>query len=194
MPKARDIGFEGSVLSIFDFLTTEHGFALIGSDEYSAHYASDCVWLVISHGRQSYELSLDVARSANQEDIEHPYSMQALMRVTDPPLAQKYRAFTATDAGAVTMGLQRLAKCLMTYGKPALRCDEDFFASMARERRAAAEDCARKSRWKADSEVALEAMKQKDWRRVIEIYEPRGDALKASEQKRLDIARRHVEQ
>ena len=188
----QSLGFEVAVRAELDGLVSKYGLTLIGSDAHSAHYASECIWLVIRHGRLSYELSLDMARPGHDEEQEHPYSLQDAMRVTAREAARDYRDFAATSAGAVSRGLRLLARDIRTYCEPALRCDPEFFAAMARERSVAVEEFARQPQRGSEDASAREAMERRDWDRVIAIYESRRDALSRSEEKRLEIARRHA--
>jgi hypothetical protein len=127
------LGFEQSVSSIFGFLA-RYGFAAVGADDLSAHYASDCARLAIRRDRLSSELSLELARADHPDELVHPYSMQDLIRLTDQELARRYRDFAATSPDAIVRGLQKLAENLKTFGDRALRCDAEAFAELARAR------------------------------------------------------------
>ncbi len=186
-----ELGFEESARSAFGFLAT-YGFAPVAADEYSAHYASNCARLAIRHDRLSYELSLDLARVDHPDELAHPYSTQDLIRAVDPDLARRYRDFAATSRDAIARGLQQLAENLKNFGDRALRCDAEFFAVLARERSREIERFGRETQRAGQDAVARAAFDRQDWRRVIEVYEARTDPLNRSEQKRLEIARRHA--
>ena len=187
----RSLGFEPAARAAFDEIAATYGLAPAGSDAYNVHYASECLWLVVRHGLLSYELSLGLARRGHDDEQEHPYSLQDAMRVTVPEAAGGYRDFAATSSGAVGRGLRRLAADVETYAEPALRCDEEFFAAMGRQRSIAIEDIGRQTGRASEDASARDAMHHGDWRRVIAIYESR-DALSRSEEKRLEIARRRA--
>lgn len=186
-----ELGFEESVRSAFGFLTT-YGFVPVAADEFSAHYASNCARLAIRHDRLSYELSLELARADQPEELSHPYSMQDMIRASDPELARRYRDFAATSRDAIARGLQQLVENLRIFGDRALRCDAEFFAALARERSREIERFGRETQRAGQDAIARAAFDRQDWRRVIEVYEGRTDPLNRSEQKRLEIARRHA--
>ena len=187
----RELGFEESVRSSFGFLAT-YGLSPIAADEFSAHYASNCVRLAIRHGRLSYELSVELGRIDHPDELSHPYSMQDLVRAVDPDVARRYRDFAATSGDAVVRGLEQLAVNLEHFGDRALGCDAEFFAVLARERSREIERFGRETQRASQDAIARAAFDRRDWRRVIEVYEERTDPLSRSEQKRLEIARRHV--
>jgi hypothetical protein len=186
-----ELGFEESVRSAFGFLAS-YGFAPVAADEFSAHYASNCARLAVRHGRLSYELSLELGRADQPEELSHPYSMQDLIRVSDPDLARRYRDFAATSRDAIARGLQQLAENLLKFGDGALRCDAEFFAALARERSREIERFGRETQQAGQDAIARAAFDRRDWRRVIEVYEGRTDPLTRAERKRLEIARRHA--
>jgi hypothetical protein len=186
-----DPGFEQSVAEAFTFLS-EYGFTPIGCDEVSAHFESDCARLAIRYDCLSYELSLQLARTSHPDELAHPYGMQDLIRAVDQERASRYLDFAATSHDALARGLQQLAHDLKRYGGRALRCNSEFFAELHRERKRAAVELGRRARRANEDAAAREAFERQDWKRVIEIYTGQVGRLSRSEQKRLEIARRHA--
>jgi hypothetical protein len=56
-PASGTVGFAEAALAAFEFVTTEYGLRVEGTDDYDVHFASDRVRLGIHHGRNSYELT-----------------------------------------------------------------------------------------------------------------------------------------
>jgi hypothetical protein len=187
-----ELGFQESVVGAFAFLG-EYGFIPVGADDISAHFESKCARLAIRHGRSSHELSLALARTDHPDELAHPYSMQDLIRSVDRDRGNRYRNFAATSRDALGQGLKQLANDLRHYGDRALRGDPDSFAAMQQERVVSIENLGRESRHAREDAAAREAFDQRDWDRVISIYQGRADALSRSERKRLEIARRRVQ-
>ena len=187
----RHLAFAESAGIAFGFLS-DFGLQLLSADENLVFYASDCLWLVIRHGRLSYELSLEFARADSGDEMDSPYTMQDLLRATRPDCAREYRDFAATTSSAVESGLARLADELRTAGEDVLRCDPEFFAALDRNRRVAISELGSESRRASDIANVRNAMQQRDWHRVIAIYERWNGSLGPADRKRLEIARRRA--
>ncbi len=188
----HELGFAESTRALFSFLVADFGFSLIETDDFTVRYVSDSVRLVIRHGRLSYELSLDLARSDHQEEVAHPYDIADMLRLVNEDRAQRYRNFTAASPGAVTRGLKQLADDLRKVGEDALRCNAKFFAVIARERESAIEKLGRERQRPSEDAEARAAFNRQDWARVIEVYQAWGDSLSAPQSKRLEIARQRA--
>jgi hypothetical protein len=186
------LGFAESASAVFSFLVANFGFSLIETDDFTVRYASDCVRLVIRHGRLSYELSLYLARADHQEELTHPYGIADMLRLVDEDRAQRYRNFAATSRDLVARGLEQLADDLREFGEGTLRCDTQLFDAMARERERAITRFGRDRQRANEDREARTAFDQQDWPRVIEIYQAWGDSLNASQSKRLQIARKRA--
>jgi hypothetical protein len=188
----HELGFTECVSVILAFLVADFGFSLAEIDDYAVRYVSDCVRLVIRHGRLSYELSLYLARTDHQEELVHPYGIADMLRLVDEDRAQQYRNFAATSRDLVARGLEQLAGDLREFGEDTLRCDAQFFDAMARGRERAITKFGRDRQRANEDTEARTAFDQQDWPRVIEIYQAWADSLNASQSKRLEIARKRA--
>ncbi len=185
-----EFGLEEAVLRAFPFLA-EYGFVRVGADDVSVHYDADCVRLAIRHDPLSYELSLELSRNGHPDEAAHPYSMQDMIRVENPDLAERYRDFAATSVEATARGLQQLADDLRKFGERLLKCDPEAFAAVERERRKAINAFGRKVQDTSDRTRAQAAFDRQEWKQAVELYESLTDSLSPSEIKRLEIARSH---
>lgn len=184
-----DLGFVDAVRDSFSLLLREFGFSEAACDDYVVHFQSPNGWLDILHDRASFEIDVALMQKSNSARVKAPFGMADLIRPSDALRAENYRAYSASNSESVCKGVKKLATEMRNFALPALNFDL-IFLTQAEQARARAissfvEDI---NRTQLNNEVK-QAMKRRDWQRIVELYEPVKDQLNATEQKRLAIAK-----
>lgn len=183
--------FESTARKTFSSITAEHGFDELGADEFTVHYRGPSGWFTVMHDPLSYELDIAFAPVGN-DAVERPFGMVDFIRVIDSDRANGYRNFAATSLKGVQRGLEQLAVDTRLYAEAALSGKISFLMRVAKAREQAIREFGDSIQHHKDQRLAEDAIRRKDWQRIIELYEPREDRLDNVEKKRLEIARKHV--
>ncbi len=155
----RDLGFAQAANREFEFVQATFGLVPGSSEPTVVRYVGKGLFLDVWHGRQSYELGLDLGRTGQPEEVANPYHMADLLAVSgDESGSAAYRNFAAVTREAVAKGLARLSSDLQKYGREALDGHAPVFERMAELRSARAHDYAA-----AVHEVQVRAKIQEAW-------------------------------
>lgn len=184
------LGFVDAVHEAFGSLAREHALNEVGSDAHTVHYQGPAGWLTVTHDPLSYEL--DMSFTPVGIGVDRPFGLADFIRVADRDRADDYRSFAATSPRAVRLGVERLADDLRTFAEPALRCDRSFLTRVAEIREEGITEFGREMNRGRDDQAADQAMRDHDWPRIVQLYEPREDQLNRVEQRRLDVARKRL--
>jgi hypothetical protein len=125
------------------------------------------------------------------DEVERPYTLQDLMRVTDPEAARSYRSFSATTPDAVRRGTASLLEQVRRYGDPALLGSSEFYELLAGARAEAVRVFGQDQATRTTRRKASEAWAVKDYLGVVSAYAS-VSGLYATERQRLRIATRYL--
>jgi len=117
------------------------------------------------------------------------YSVQTIMRVSDPVAANAYRRYAATTLEGLREGLGQLSAMVKTFAPRALRGEAEFFALLDEKKRTWSYEYALDMLAEQLRPLAESAFKRKEYSKVVELYEKILPRLTATELKRLDISR-----
>lgn len=176
------LNFADAVSNRFAFLSGL-GFGEVELLPTLVRYRKDDLEVAIYHGRQSFEIGLEVARLGAR------YSIEELIRAADPEVAAQYRNYATTTPQGIAEGLARLEGLVKRYGERALSGDPVFFAMLDEQRKSWAEGyaldvLAGQLRPKAEA-----AFRSGDYRQAADIYERIRPRLSAAELKKLELAK-----
>ena len=183
--KRAQLGFVDIVRQSFAFL------AVLGFSETEAlptivRYRKGGLALNVYHGRQSYEIGLEVGHT------DELFSMEAIIRLTDPVVAEELRNPVATTSGALAAGIEHLADLLRRYGERALQDDPEFFADLRRQRQVCAEILELDVLERQIRPKAATAFQQGRYGEAAELYEKIAARLSAAERAKLAAARKRM--
>lgn len=185
--------FVEAARAAFDvLLDAPYGFEVVSEGGTQVRYESDVVVVVVFHDRLSYELDVEVSRLSGRDEVERPYSLQDLMRVTDPEAARSFKRFAATTSDAVGRGTALLAEQVRNYGDPALLGSSEFYDLLASARAGAVRAFGEDQVNRAAKKKADEAWAVKDYPGVVSAY-AKALTLSAADRQRLRIAERHLD-
>lgn len=198
-PDRWKLGFKEAVLENFKFLR-EYGYRLVRVDVTFVRYQTPWYsfkrrfYVNVYHSRGGYELGVEIGpRDNNREMVNLPW----ILKWAGYPEAEKYFGGRTALCTWTREGVQELvpkmAELVRKYGEPFLRRDPDAYAStngMVGEANAAFQ--ARMDRlWEA-RHAAKPAWRDKDYARIVALYEPLLDDLTDDEKNRLAEARREL--
>lgn len=186
----QSLHFAEMVERNFAFLAA-HGFKRVQSEPTFVRFESGCLYLNVYHGRQSYEIELEIGPCGTSNAS---YSMSDLIRLLEPKKADEYRRYAAHIAKDVAKGVERLASLFRRYVDAGVFDDGKIFERLQKNRNAAVHDY-----WK---ETALTHARQqldvawhaKNYAKIIELLEPLRSDLTSTELKKLKYAKKHIGQ
>jgi hypothetical protein len=190
--------FVESVTEAFSFLETEYGLRQVEVLVTFVRYESDAAFAQVFHGRGSYELGVEIGLRAPERGSEIAYSLTEIVRARGGENRAMVRTqFAATSPEAVRSFLRTLADLTRQYATEELIGNREGYRLLAKVR--AADSQKLSEGWEAkDLRAAAEsAWRQQDFRSVCQLYgklmELRTVVMEASERKRFQYARRHLE-
>jgi hypothetical protein len=142
--------------------------------------------------RQSYELGIALWRPIAAPEVDRPYTISDLIRVTDTAAANRYRRFAATTTNALQHGLAKLAADLRNFGSRALQNDPASYRRLSEAREGAVREFGRGQSVPLARIAGESAWLARDWYKVAEAYGAVADSLTPAERERLTYARRKL--
>lgn len=192
MSDRRMLRFPDAVLVHFAFLTND-GFRPVLCEPTLARFESKRQIVTVYHGRQSYEVGLEIGPSATARVNKTPYSMSEIIRLVEPDKAEEYRNYVAQDAEGVEEGVRRLASLLRRYAAAGLFDDPDLFVRLERQRSAWKLNLARDLNLTQLRQKLDAAWRSRDYARVIDLLEPMRSELTSTELKKLEFATQEMD-
>jgi hypothetical protein len=191
-PRREELGFAEAVAGEFAFLE-EKGFRRTRSSATLVRYESERVFVNVYHGRASYELNVEIGlRTASPDEPERPFSIAEIIELRR---GQHEKGFTPPQS-TMPEGMQefvsQLASMVERDAEPSLTGDALFFEQLSRFRVEKSDAYLRELKLKNARRAANAAWHDKDYARVIELYEPLQAALTPAELKKLAYARKHL--
>lgn len=189
-----NLQFPKAVRLAFKFLVEDFFFSLIKEDVTYVRYESKTVFVNVYHGRASYELNVEIGeRVIDDPRRENPFTIGEILQLVNPQQYQVYRPYQATTSESVKKFLYELAHLVREYARPALLGDEEFFQQVHETRHQNSNKLLLSwelNRIRRDVEIAW---REKNFKRVVEIYNPVKEHLTPAEMKKLEYARKKVE-
>lgn len=187
------LGFLEAATSEFMFLVEEFAFSCVKRDVTFVRYESKNVFVNIYHGRSSFELNVEIGeRSLSENTRERSFAIGDILYVTKPEVAERYYPYQVTTPESVKKFVKELAKLVKEYATPALSGDHACFEKTAAVQLRRSQDLLlgwdlQRVRREVDT-----AWHEKDFPRVVAIYEPVKEHLTPAEMKKLEYARKKV--
>jgi hypothetical protein len=185
------LGFAEAVTSTFNFLLEDFSFRCVRKDVTIVRFESNSVFLNVYHGRISFELNVEIGElTAGGELPENPFTIGEILHLVNPKEAITYHPYQVHTADSVKRFVAELAQLVKEYAVPALIGDHDFFrrvADVQAKRSNAYMKELRLNRTRTEVETAWH---QKNYPRVIELYDSMHEDLTPAEAKRLAYAKK----
>ena len=130
------------------------------------------------------------AERVGAQDVE--FSLGNIIEVMGASAETGYTFFQASTPEKVKSLVSRLADLLKQYGKAALTGDPLFFSKLRDDTARKSDDYLKQIQLSRVREQVAQAWRQKNYLKVVELYEPVRDDLTPAEVKKLEYARKHV--
>jgi len=185
-----DLGFVETVEAAFSFLVADCGFRLARSEPPTfVRYESDTMFFNVYHGRQSYELNVEVGSIA--DPVGRSYRLPDVLGAILGEDDKRRTYFQASNREAVRRCVQVIADLVAQHYGPVLRGDAAVLGRIAAHTSERSQAHTREVVQRPVREAAERAWHTKDYAKVQELYASIRESLTLVERKRLDYAERH---
>jgi hypothetical protein len=184
----NNVAFEEEVKKHFLFLVTDYGFQLSRIEQVgfanSIKFESKEVYVYLCYGPPAYEAEMSFGR-IGIDDLPGGNSFGP----GDLILLGNCPTWTWSSNQS---DVAEYARFLRECGSDCLKGDQPIFAQMKRNRDTLTRNWHQEERIKNVRQEANDAWNQKDYLRVVNLYESIRTALTRAETKKLDYARKHI--
>ena len=168
----------------FAFLETQ-GFHCVHSEATLVRFESSRLAINIYHGRQSYEIGLEIESLVSPTDR---YSFSTLLHLIDQELAKHYRSFSAHSVQGVSDGVRQLAESLKRCLAVDILNDKQLFPRLKLQCQKLREDYALEVQLQQARGKAEVAWRNKDYAAVVRNLKPLRSILSVTEIEKLEFA------
>ncbi len=180
--------FTDEVKARFAFLEAR-GFNCVSTDVTLVRFESPELGVNIFHGRQSYEIGLELESLVSKTE---KYSFSELLRLVDQERAECYRSFAATNAEGVAEGVRQLADSVQQCIAAGLLGDTELFSRLKRQRHDLTKKLSLDVQLQHARQKTEAAWHTKDYATIVRIMKPLRAYLSASEVAKLEFAEKHI--
>ena len=183
-----DFTFKNCVLEEFDFLVNEYGFRCTQSRTYYLRFESNSVFLELHYdGQRSFEMDFSLGLLDDlYEGRERPFFLGELIKFSGTDENENYHLMQASSPEKVAILVPKLASLVKIYAEGFFSGDKVRFKALSdfREKECNQHDL-EKTLKNVRAAVQL-AWRNKDYARVIKLYEPFRKHINPSELKKLE--------
>lgn len=184
-----DLRFVEAVQAAFHFVE-DLGFRLVSVEPPTfVRYESDAVFLIVYHGRRSYEVNVEIGQIA--DPVGHSYRLPDVLRALLGHDDKRQTYFQASDLQGVHRCVHAVAELVASHYGLLLKGDEAVFGRVAAQTAEAARALTKDVVQRPVREAAEKAWHAKNYAKVSELYNSIRDDLSPMERKRLKYADKH---
>ena len=197
-PEDRFSVYEKLVQSNFQFLVEDYGFELSeieqrGSGYIALKYLSEEVFVSFYYGSPGFELDFSIGRVGIEDKSDNEgFTSNDLIFLSDDARWLDYKLYSAHSYENLVKCLPKLAALLKICGANCLKGDPSSYDKILFEKKRSVNQWGKEQELMQAKKEASEAWKNKDYNKLIEVFEPVANELSASEKKKLDYARRQL--
>jgi len=189
-PNGREnLGFREEVLSAFSFLVNEYGFRVVEDTSTFVKYESTNVFVNVYHGRSSYVLGFEIGQIrdlSNRNEVI--YSLGDILDLLGKRQEERYTFFQASTNERVKEYVLKLALLVRKYGKGFLHGETRLFADLLEASWKKVKAYERETALARARKEAENAWRERDYAKLVEIYNPVREDLTPAELKKLEYA------
>jgi len=185
-----ELGFVEAAQAAFSFLVEDRGFRLVRLEPPTfLRYESDTIFVNIYHGRQSYELNVEIGRIADPMGRSYrlPEVLGALFGWDD----RRRTYFQASSSPVVRRCIETIADLVTRHYQQVLMGDREALDRIAAHTAEKAHMLEKEAVQRRVRGAAEKAWRAKNYAKVRELYESIRDDLSLVERKRLEYAEKH---
>jgi hypothetical protein len=185
------LGFAEAVISAFRFLVDDFSFACVKQDVTFVRFQSNVVFVNVYHGRISFELNVEIGElTIGQAHPEVSFTIGEILHLVNPKEATNYRPYQVHTGESVKKFVSELARLVKEYAIPALIGDHVFFQRVADVQAKTSNAYMKELHLNRTRPMVETAWHQKNYPRVIELYDSMLEDLTPAEAKRLAFAKK----
>jgi hypothetical protein len=181
--------FVAVVESAFSFLVEDYGFRMVGTDVTLVRFAADKMFLNVYHGRQSYEIGVEVGRPASAYRYRLPEVLGALLGESGQQDAYYLQSSSREGLRRCVEAAARLVKA--HYG-PVLSGNPDVLERIGALTTRRNEEYTRRVVQQPIRDAAHRAWLAKDFAMVARCYGSIREDLSPPERRRLTYAEKQI--
>lgn len=187
-----NLDFAGPAKISFNFLVTEYNFKLVQANDFLILYESDKIFVNVRFDNdRSYELDVELGeRDALFNGRERPFSLTEVLRLKGAPAKDSYRCIMTSTQPVLVKFIAGLADRLKRYGAEFLDADKMAFEQLGDQREREGLAYAADQESTAVRRAVKDAWKEKDYHKIVELYESIEPHILPSERKKLEYARK----
>lgn len=186
--------FESAVNKEFMFLVDKFGFRCTFTSTAMVRYESECVFVAIRYdANRSYELGVEVGRLQDlYNGQERPFSLNEILAHRNLNFGNINSAILASSQSVVESCLKKMASQLLIYGEDYLNNDIFAYRELIEQRERICKNYEIKTKLSFIRNDAKVAWRNRDFKKIIELFDPVKDELNESELKKLNYANKKV--
>ncbi len=178
----------------FSFLVSEYSFCCVEATNYVVRFESDKVFVSVRYdASRSFELDVEVGElNVLYGGEERPFNLGEILRLEGAEKKERYTFFQASEPEALTNCTARLALLLSTYGVEFLKGNKYSFKRLSTFREKECNQYALETELTDIRRKVQVAWKDKNYSRVVELYQPVEDVISEAEKKKLAFAKKQI--
>jgi hypothetical protein len=178
--------FADEVKARFGFLET-FGFRCARSEATLVRFESPKLAVSIFHGRQSYEISLEIENAQGSET----HSFSEILRFVHNERAEQYRDYATHTVEGVAEGVRQLAELFQKCVNAGILGDSELFSRLKLQREEWARNYALETQLEQVRKKSESAWAEKNFEKVVQVLAPLQEHLNPSDLKKLEYAKKH---
>ncbi|MDR3410939.1 MAG: hypothetical protein P4L87_08370 [Formivibrio sp.] len=182
--------FAEEVKSHFGYLKSV-GFRCVRADATFVQFESPKIRINVYHGRQSFEIGLEIESVLTPADI---YSFSEILSLVDSKLADDYKKYATHTAAGVAAGVSQLAGLFQQCISADVLSDDQIFLRLELQKKKLAAKYALEVELRQARRRAETAWQEKDYVTVVSTLKPLRSALTTVEVGKLEFAKKQCKQ
>lgn len=184
--------FADYVKKCFDNMFAAYGILCVSSNDYTVHYSNESVFIDIVYDQgRSFEVNLFFGRKgALNNGIS--FNIGELLRLKNVEDEEGYRGLQASTQNALNRAVERLADLFGKYGREILIGDCETLSQLGILREKECNQYAVEKKLEYVRQDIESAWRNKNYRKVVALYESMESEIMPLESKKLEYARKHI--
>lgn len=168
-------------------LLESRGFRCTHTEPTLVRFESPELGINIYHGRQSYEISLEIENVRSSES----YSLSEILRLVQNGRVEQYRVYATHTEEGVAEGVQELADRFLKCIDTGILVDSELFSRLKLQRENWARVYALETRLEQARNKSELAWQKGDFYEVVRVLGPLQEHLGPSDLRKLEYAKKH---
>jgi hypothetical protein len=185
--------FSEAVFESFRFLVQKYGFSVVKHDATLVRFESEVVFVNVYHGRGSYELGVEIGELRTNGNIpEFGYTLREIILLSDVAIGSNFRPYQIDKPELVKAYVAATADLVEKYAHLALIGDPDVFDKLSDAQLNKSNEYLKSielGKVRTDGDLAW---REKNYERLVELYEGVKEDLTPAEIKKLEYSRRKL--